>query len=338
MCRKVTGSILGRPVTEVNGKQVLLSWSGTMFEYLMPTLFAKNYAGTFLSDSCYAALDAQMSYGQEQQVPWGISESGYYAFDLDQHYQYRAFGVPALGYKRDLPDDLVITPYASLLGLSLQPQAVLENMARLEQLNMLGRFGFYEALDYTKTRLPDGQAHATVQSYMAHHQGMILLAACNFLLDDVMVERFHADEHIQSVELLLQEKIPQNPPLEFPHTDEPADLDEVVRWVNSAPWRVPVDSPFPQVHVLSQGDTSVLITNAGGGFSQWREFALTRWHADSTLDQWGTWIYVQDRESGALWSATCQPIVCKPEYLETRDSSTGSGSLVLPAQGRVPAF
>jgi len=315
---------LGRPVTEVNGKQVLLSWSGTMFEYLMPTLFAKNYAGTFLSDSCYTALEAQKSYGQEQHVPWGISESGYYAFDLDQHYQYRAFGVPTLGYKRDLPDDLVITPYASMLGLSLRPKAVLENMARLEQLNMLGRFGFYEALDFTKARIPEkhrdnipaGQAHATVQSYMAHHQGMILLAACNFLLDDVMVERFHADEYIQSVELLLQEKIPQNPPLEFPHTDEPADLDEVVRWVNSAPWRVPVDSPIPQAHVLSQGDTSVMITNAGGGFSQWREFALTRWHADSTLDQWGTWIYVQDCESGALWSATCQPIVCKPEYLE----------------------
>ncbi len=304
---------LGRPVTKVNDKQVLLSWSGTMFEYLMPTLFAKNYTGTFLSDSCYVALEAQMSYGQEHQVPWGISESGYYAFDLDQHYQYRAFGVPTLGYKRDLPDDLVIAPYASVLGLSLRPRAVLENMAHLERLNMLGRFGFYEALDYTKTRLPAGQAHATVQSYMAHHQGMILLSACNFLLEDVMVERFHADEHIQSVELLLQEKIPQNPPLEFPHTDKPADLDEVVRWVNSAPWRVPVDSPIPQVHVLSQGDTSVLVTNAGSGFSQWREFALTRWHADSTLDQWGTWIYVQDRESGALWSATCQPVVCKPE-------------------------
>jgi cyclic beta-1,2-glucan synthetase len=299
---------LGRPVTEVNGKQVLLSWSGTMFEYLMPTLFTKNYPGTFLSDSCYAALDAQVSYGQEQQVPWGVSESGYFAFDLNKNYQYRAFGVPDLGYKRDLRDDLVIAPYASLMGLSLQPQAVLENMAHLEQLNMLGRFGLYEALDYTKTRLPAGQAHAIVQSYMAHHQGMILLAACNYLLDDVMVERFHADEHIQSVELLLQEKIPQHPPLEYPHTDEPADLPQGVRWVISAPWRVPVDSPIPQVHVLSQGDTSVLITNAGSGFSQWREFALTRWHADSTLDQWGTWIYVQDRESGALWSATCQPV------------------------------
>jgi cyclic beta-1,2-glucan synthetase len=307
---------LGRPVTEASGKQVLLSWSGTMFEYLMPTLFIKNYAGTFLSESCYAALDAQVDYGKEQKVPWGISESGYYAFDLNMNYQYRAFGVPSLGYKRDLPEDLVVTPYASLLGLSMQPQAVLKNMARLEELNMLGRFGFYEAIDYTKTRLPEkhyddvpaGRAHAIVQSYMAHHQGMILMAVCNYILDDVMVARFHANEHIQSVELLLQEKVPLNPPLEFPHTDEPTDLPEDARAVTSAPWRVPVNSPSPQVHILAQGDASLLITNAGGGYSQWREFALTRWQADTTLDHWGTWVYIQDRESGALWSATCQPL------------------------------
>jgi cyclic beta-1,2-glucan synthetase len=307
---------LGRPVTKVNGKQILLSWSGTMFEYLMPALFTKDYAGTFLSDSCYAALEAQVSYGRERQVPWGISESGYFAFDVNLNYQYRAFGVPDLGYKRDLLEDLVIAPYASLLGLSLQPQAVLKNMDHLERLNMLGRFGFYEALDYTKTRLPTGQLHATVQSYMAHHQGMILLATCNYLLDNIMVQRFHADEHIQSVELLLQEKIPQNPPIEYPNPNEPADLPERMRSVISAPWRVPVDSPIPQVHLLSQGDTSVLVTSAGGGYSQWREFALTRWQADTTLDQWGTWIYIQDRESGALWSATCQPIGYAPEHQE----------------------
>jgi cyclic beta-1,2-glucan synthetase len=307
---------LGRPVTKVDGKQVLLSWSGTMFEYLMPTLFTKNYDGTFLSDSCYVALEAQVSYGEEQKVPWGISESGYHAFDVNLNYQYQAFGVPVLGYKRDLPNDLVITPYASLIGLSLQPQAVLENMARLEELKMLGRFGFYEALDFTQTRLPAGQTHATVQSYMAHHQGMILVAACNYLLGDVMVQRFHSDEHIQSIELLLQEKIPQNPPIEYPHLDEPADLPEGTRLVSSEPWRVALDSPIPQVHVLSQGDTSIMITNAGGGYSQWREFALTRWNADTTLDPWGTWIYLQDRESGALWSVTRQPIECAPEHLD----------------------
>jgi cyclic beta-1,2-glucan synthetase len=307
---------LGRPVTKVDGKQVLLSWSGTIFEYLMPTLFTKNYEGTFLSDSCYVALEAQIGYGQEQKVPWGISESGYHAFDVNLNYQYQAFGVPVLGYKRDLPEDLVITPYASLIGLSLQPQAVLENMADLEQLKMLGRFGFYEALDYTKTRMSAGQTHAVVRSYMAHHQGMILAATCNYLLGDVMVQRFHADEHIQSVELLLQEKIPQNPPIEYPHLDEQASLPEGIRLVSSEPWRVAVDGPIPQVHILSQGDTSVMITSAGGGYSQWREFALTRWQADTTLDQWGTWIYVQDRESGALWSATCQPIGCAEDHQE----------------------
>jgi cyclic beta-1,2-glucan synthetase len=298
---------LGRPVTQVKGEQVLLSWSGTMFEYLMPTLFTKNYPGTFLSDSCYTALDAQVHYGREKKVPWGVSESGYYAFDVNLNYQYQAFGVPNLGYKRESHDDLVITPYASLIGLSLRPQTILKNMAHLEELNMLGRFGFYESLDYTKTRIPEGQPYAIVKSYMAHHQGMILVAAANYLLDDVTVKHFHADAHIQSVELLLQEKIPPNPHIEYPHPEEPVEVpDGITRPVISEPWRVPVESPIPQLHVLSQGDTRVVITNAGGGYSQWREFSLTRWHADTTLDQWGTCIYVQDRESGALWSATSQ--------------------------------
>jgi cyclic beta-1,2-glucan synthetase len=307
---------LGRPVTQVKGKQVLLSWSGTMFEYLMPALLTRNYEGTFLSESCYAAVDAQINYAQQKHSPWGMSESGYYAFDTNKNYQYRAFGVPDLGYKRDLSEDVVIAPYASLIGLSLRPQAVLANMEHLSRLNMLGRFGFYESIDYTKTRLPADQVHANVYSYMAHHQGMILLSLCNFLTNDVMVQRFHADERIQSVDLLLQEKIPQNPPIEYPHPDEPVELALGVHSVSSAPWRVPVDSPLPLVHVLSQGDASVLITNSGGGYSQWREFALTRWQSDTTLDNWGTWIYLQDHESGALWSTACQPIGCAPDHQE----------------------
>ncbi len=307
---------LGRPMTKVHGKATLLSWSGTMFEYLMPGLLVKNYEGTFLLDSCRSALETQISYGKEKRVPWGVSESGYYAFDASQNYQYHAFGVPALGYKRDLMGNLVVAPYASLLGLSLQPQAVLNNLAHLQDLGMVGRFGLYEALDYTPTRLPLSQKHAVVQSYMAHHQGMILLAACNTLLQDVMIHRFHADEHIQSIELLLQEKIPQNPHLEYPHPDELLNLPQPRRVVNSAAWRVPGDSPLPQVHVLAQDDYQLMITNAGSGYSQWRGLALTRWQADTTLDACGAWIYLQDRESGALWSTTCQPTGCNAENQE----------------------
>ncbi len=307
---------LGRPVTRVNGKQVLLSWSGTMFEYLMPALFTRNYEGTFLSDSCHAAIDAQVGYAQQKHIPWGMSESGYFAFDAGMNYQYRAFGVPDLGYKRGLSEEVVVAPYASLIGLSLRPQAVLANTARLENLKMLGRFGFYEALDYTRAHLAPDQQHAIVQSYLAHHQGMILLAVCNYLLDEGMVRRFHTDERIQSVELLLQEKIPQNSHIEYPHPEEPVGVRSGQRSVALVPWRVPSDSPVPQVHYLSQGHYGLLITNAGSGYSQWEDVALTRWQADATLDDWGTWIYLQDLENGALWSATCQPSGCPPENQE----------------------
>ncbi|HUH98771.1 MAG TPA: glucoamylase family protein [Anaerolineales bacterium] len=307
---------LGRPITQVDGKQILLSWSGTMFEYLMPDLLIKNYDGTFLSQSCYAALAAQIGYAQKNHIPWGISESGYLALDSNMNYQYRAFGVPDLGIKREISEDLVVAPYASLLGLPLQPQAVLANMTRLEKLHMLGRFGFYEAIDFTKTHLPPEEQHAVVRSYMAHHQGMILLAACNYLLDDVMVRRFHSDERVRSIELLLQEKIPQDAHIEYPHPEGTVDLQSIVRSVDVAPWRVPPDSPLPQVHSLAQGKYGVLITNGGGGYSEWGEFALTRWQADTTLDPWGTWIYLQDRENGERWSVSCQPAGCPAENQE----------------------
>ncbi len=307
---------LGRPVTKVNGEQVLLSWSGTMFEYLMPALLLRNYDGTFLDDSCHAAVDTQISYGQQHHVPWGVSEAGYYAFDVNMNYQYRAFGVTKLGFKRGLTEDLVIAPYASLIGLSMEPQAVLSNIKHLEDLQMLGRFGFYEAVDYTPTRLPPGQPYAVVQSYMAHHQGMILLALDNYLSDNVMVRRLHRDTRVQSVELLLQERIPQAIPIEYPHLDEVTETHPSTPPVSIIPWRVPADSPLPQAHFLSQGRYGVLITSAGGGYSQWQDIALTRWQPDTTLDNWGTWIYVQDRDSGAVWSTTSQPTAALPENQE----------------------
>ncbi|NMB87789.1 MAG: hypothetical protein GYA17_05490, partial [Chloroflexi bacterium] len=281
---------LGRPITRLNGFQALLSWSATMFEYLMPLIFVRNYEGTLLYESAYAAVDYQIRYAQQNGVPWGISESGYYRFDANMNYQYRAFGVPGLGYKRGLEDDLVVTPYASLLALPLRTQAVLENVQQLKKQSMLGLFGLYEAIDFTPSHLGLGKEKEIVRSYMAHHQGMIFLSIVNYLKDNLLVRSFHAAPLIQSVELLLHEQIPYGVELESPHTgDSRIALQDQGR-VTAEPWRVPLRTPIPITHVLSNGHYNVLLTNAGGGASSWGSIDLTRWRPDMTLDNYGAWI------------------------------------------------
>ena len=305
---------LGRPVTRVGNSLTLLSWSGTMFEYLMPTLFMKSYEQTFLAQSCRAAVDNQIAYGQLKNVPWGISESSYYTFDSSLTYQYHAFGVPELGLKRGLTEDLVITPYASLLALRLRPQAVRQNMDQLDQINMRGLFGFYEAVDYTPYRVPLRQNHAIVRSYMAHHQGMILMSLANYLLNDVMIQRFHTDLRVQSFSMLLQEKIPAQVPFENPH---PIAVDARIKSstpINIAPWQVPDSTTVPQVHILSNGRFNTMITNSGSGYSQWQGLSLTPWEADTTLDASGLWVYLQDQVSGKVWSAGYQPTTVPRDY------------------------
>lgn len=306
---------LGRPLTQLEGTRALVSWGGTMFEYLMPGLMMRNYEGTWLQQSCLAAADIQIAYGSKKKVPWGISESGYYAFDANQNYQYRSFGVPGLGLKRDLEEDLVVAPYASLLALSLRPRQVMENIARLTKLEMLGTYGLYESIDFSSSRLLLGDTHAIVRSYMAHHQGMILLSLVNYLHNDVMVQRFHTDPHIQSGELLLQERVPYDAPIE---SVEPEDTrlirhEPILHPVGTLPWSVSAQSSAPQVHFVSNGRYGVLVTSTGAGYSSWQDSAnadgldLTRWCADSTRENCGTWVYVQDVASGDLWSTSFQP-------------------------------
>ena len=326
---------LGRPFTFVNGQQVLLSWSGTMFEYLMPTLLARSYPGTLLHESCQAVITEQQRYAQEFDVPWGVSESGFFHFDSAQNYQYHAFGVPSLGLRRSSSDEVVITPYASLLAVGLAPAPVLQNLTRMQKEGMLGRYGLYEAVDYSAQRLPVGQKKGIVRSYMAHHQGMILLALGNYVQDNRMVERFHRDLAIQSVDLLLQEQIPSAP-----------KIDPLVQASNAAPqrarieaprlrsWSVPVDSALPLPHLLSNGRLTTMMTNSGSGFSRWQSTTLTRWRPDTTLDNWGVWIYLQDLATGVLWSVGRQPLAASlaneevifyphmAEYRHRRDSLT----------------
>jgi cyclic beta-1,2-glucan synthetase len=307
---------LGRLLTTAGGKPILLSWSGSMFEYLMPLLVMPTYQDTLLDQTYQAAVERQIAYGRQRGVPWGMSESGYNSVDVRLNYQYRAFGVPGLGLKRGLAEDLVIAPYASALALMVAPEEACLNLQRLAAEGLEGKYGFYEAIDYTPSRLPRGQSSAVVRSYMAHHQGMSLLALAYLLLGRPMQKRFESDPLVQATTLLLQERVPKAK-ASYSHPAEPSDSrptpsgTEMPVRVFSSP-----DTPIPEVQLLSNGRYHVMITNAGGGYSHWKDLAVTRWREDSTCDNWGTFCYLRDVASGEFWSTAYQPTLKGSEKYE----------------------
>lgn len=299
---------LGRLLTNAGGEPALVSWSGSMFEYLMPLLVMPNYPGTLLDQTYQAVVRRQIEYGQQRGVPWGVSESGYHTTDVHLNYQYRAFGVPGLGLKRGLGEDIVIAPYASVMALMVAPTQALDNLRQLEAQGHLSRYGFYEAVDYTPARLPRGQDFAQVRSFMAHHQGMSLLSLAYLLLDKPMQRRFESDPMLKSVELLLQERVPRSAPIQ-PHASEVEFVQRPVGESGESFMRVfsTPHTPIPEVHLLSNGRYHVMVTNSGAGYSRWRDLAVTRWHEDATLDRHGTFIYIRDTATGEFWSTAFQP-------------------------------
>lgn len=307
---------LGRLLTGTGGDPALLSWSGSMFEYLMPMLVMPNFENTLLDQTCKAAVARQIEYGKQRGVPWGVSESGYNTVDVHLNYQYRAFGVPGLGLKRGLAEDLVVAPYASALALMVEPEAACLNLQRMADEGFVGRYGFFEAIDYTPARQRRGQSHVVVRSFMAHHQGMSLLALAYLLLDQPMQRRFSADPLFQAIMLLLQERIPKVTTL-FSHTAELADARST-SVAEETPIRVftSPDTPIPEVQLLSNGRYHVMVTNAGGGYSRWNDLAVTRWREDGICDPWGSFCYIRDLASGALWSTAYQPTVQRPDHYE----------------------
>ncbi len=308
---------LGRLLIIAGGEPTLLSWSGSMFEYLMPLLVMPTYENTLLDQTCRAAVDRQIEYGRQRGVPWGVSESGYNTVDVHLNYQYRAFGVPGLGLKRGLAEDLVIAPYASALALMVAPRAACLNLQRLAAAGFQGRFGFFEAIDYTPSRLPRGQASAVVRSFMTHHQGMSFLALAYLLLDRPMQKRFESAPLFQATTLLLQERIPETPAFYSQTTSEITDIHTTASG-QEAPVRVfdSPNTPLPEVHLLSNGRYHVMVTNAGGGYSRWKDLAVTRWREDATRDPWGTFCYLRDMASGACWSTAYQPTLQSPDSYE----------------------
>ncbi|HEX4954710.1 MAG TPA: glucoamylase family protein [Thermoanaerobaculia bacterium] len=311
---------LGRLVVSVGGVPTLVSWSATMFEYLMPLLLMRTYPGTLLDQSCRRVIRRQIRYGRERRAPWGISESAYDLVDRLGNYQYKEFGVPGLGLKRGLADELVVAPYATALAALLEPAEAVRNLRRLVAEGAEGPLGYYEAIDYT-VRKPhesgDSPAASSgpgviVKTYMAHHQGMVLVAIANVLLPDVMVERFHADRRIQATELLLQERIPREAAVIDPRPAEEARAEPPALPRPPRRFRSP-HTPFPRAQILSNGSYVAIVTNGGGGTSFCRGRAVTRWRQDRTRDPGSQFIYLRDVHSGAVWSAAYQPIAKQPD-------------------------
>jgi cyclic beta-1,2-glucan synthetase len=308
---------LGRALTPVDRGSALISWSGSMFEYLMPSLVMRAPAGSLLDQTGRLVVRRQIKYGAELGVPWGVSESAYNVRDLEFTYQYSNFGIPGLGLKRGLSENVVIAPYATALAAMVDPEAAAQNFSRLTDAGGRGSYGWYEALDFTSSRLPVGEKVAVVRAYMAHHQGMTIVAIVNALKDGIMRARFHAEPLIQATELLLQERPPRDVSVARPRVDEVKAAANVRDLV--PPMLRRFHSPHdlvPRTHLLSNGDYAVMITSAGSGYSRWRNLAVTRWREDVTCDPWGSYIFLRDARSGEVWSAGFQPSGAEPDRYE----------------------
>jgi cyclic beta-1,2-glucan synthetase len=308
---------LGRALTPVGRGSALISWSGSMFEYLMPALVMRSPEESMLYQTYEQVVFRQMEYGAERGVPWGISESAFNVRDIDFTYQYSSFGVPGLGLKRGLSEDLVIAPYATALAAMIKPADAVQNLERIAKVGGRGAYGFYESLDYTKTRVPEGKDVAVIHAYMAHHQGMSLVAFADVLTNGAMKNRFHSEPMVQATELLLQERTPRDVLVARPRAEEVSAASRIREMVAPVVRKFGLpNEPTPRTHLLSNGRYGVMLTSAGSGYSRWRDIAITRWREDPTRDSWGQYIFLRDEQTGTVWSAGYQPTIVEPDSYE----------------------
>ena len=305
---------LGRTLTPIDGSSCLISWSGSMFEYLMPSVVMRAPAGSLLEETNRLAVWRQEKYGDELRVPWGMSESQYNARDLEKTYQYSGFGVPELAFKRGLGENIVIAPYASGLASMVDPAAAARNFERMAGIGACGFYGWYEALDYTRARLPEGSKVAVIRAYMAHHQAMTVVSIANALQDGRMRARFHAEPIVRATELLLQERMPRDVAVaRTPAEQARAEPQNVSLVLDAQRHYTSAHSRVPRTHLLSNGRYSTMLTVAGSGYTRWHDIAITRWREDVTCDGWGTYIFLRDVRSGEIWSAGYQPSTVEPD-------------------------
>jgi hypothetical protein len=279
-----------------------------MFEYMMPWLTMRSYRNTIWDSTYNGVVKRQIEYAREREVPFGISESGYYAFDYQMNYQYRAFGVPGLGFKRGLEEDLVVAPYATVMALPFAMREGMKDLIRMEKLGARGQYGFYEAIDFTAGRMPKGDTCKVIRSFMAHHQGMSLLSLANLLLPRKMYDHFHSDKRVQAAELLLKERIPalvSSDNLEITRQlrmqkPKSAKISLLQEYLSA-------NTTVPEVNAHSNGSFTTVVTNSGSGFIKYEGMDVSRWREDPVGDHWGSYMYLRDAERDHVWSPTFQP-------------------------------
>lgn len=310
---------LGRTLTRSGNAIGPVSWTGTMFEYFMPRLLIPSEEGTMGYEALQFCLHCQRRR-PPRGVPWGISESGFYAFDSNLNYQYKAHGVPRLALKRGLGKDLVISPYSSFLVLTTDPGAALRNLARLERLGMTGSCGFYEAADFTKGRTARG-GYSIVRSYMAHHVGMSLLSCANAVMDDIFVRRFTRDEDMARAIELSYEKAPtagavfeparENSVPELPGRTRP--IAEEIRHINPR---------TPRMHLLAGSEWQLAISDTGAGISTSRGLDIHRFSDDLLRSPQGIYAVI-DSDEGAFSVTAAPDYSDTPLDLKTRKKTDG---------------
>ena len=303
---------LSRTLTVLNKYKGLISWSGTAFEYLMPNINIPKYPGSLLDESCKFLIMSQKEYNKKLKIPWGISESAFNLKDLNNNYQYKAFGIPWLGLKRGLADEIVVAPYASMMAIIDEPIEVLKNLKQLEKLGMYNKYGFYESIDYTPTRLRKNETKAIVKTYMAHHQGLILLSINNLMNNNIVQKRFVQNPEIEAVNILLQERMPENIII----TKEEKEKVEKIKYIDyeNATQReiTKINTKLNNVNVIGNDKYTIIMDQKGNGYSKYNNILINRYKYTDDEEQ-GIFFFFKNIKTKRIWTSNYMNYLSKAD-------------------------